>query len=84
MGERVITIRITDVDFPEGVHGASMKDGAGDSYIVAINANDAPNRREKAFLHELRHIYNHDHDRKRAGVSSLEKTRHEGRHVFSR
>lgn len=76
MDERTVKLRITKVDFPEGIHGASMPGSKGDSYIIAVNANDPQERQEEAFLHEMRHIFNRDHDHKGRGVSAVEELRH--------
>ena len=78
MDVRRIICRICSADFPEDIHGASMPDGKRDDYIIAVNANDPQKLQEEAFLHEMRHIFNRDHEHKGPGVSVLEELRHEG------
>lgn len=77
MRDETITLRIITAPLPQGVHGLSAKDGA--TITVVINEADALDQQERAFLHEMRHVWNNDHDREGANVTELETIRHRDR-----
>lgn len=55
--DRIITMRVVTMPFPEGVNGACLPDGKG-GFIIAISET-APDQ-EGTFLHECRHIWRND------------------------
>ena len=73
MIEKEITLRVITTAMPESIHGLSAKDG--DQFIILLNENDQQKRQEETFLHEMKHIYNGDHDRKGVDVNDLEAAR---------
>ena len=74
MREERLQIRPIRAELPRSVHGVGMKDG--DAFIVAINEADDPVQQQTAFIHEMLHIWHHDHDKAGADVDRLEAERH--------
>ena len=74
MHEEFLKLRLIWAELPRSVHGMSTRDG--DTYTVVINAADDPDQQQAAYIHELLHIWHHDHDKTGADVDRLEAERH--------
>lgn len=74
MQDRKIKLRIVEQPLPQGIHGASVKDG--DTIIVFINEDDTPDEQQGAFIHEMLHVWHGDHDQEGVNVQQLEAERH--------
>lgn len=74
MTEELITLRLIRAELPRSVPGMSTRDG--DTFIVVVNAAADPDQQQAAFVHELLHIWHHDHDKTGDALDQLEAERH--------
>lgn len=72
--ERSVKLRIITHKLPASIHGLSAPDG--DEFIVLINEAITPEEQREAFIHEMLHIWNKDHDREKADVQVIEAQCH--------
>lgn len=69
-----INIQIITAHLPDGANGLCMSEG-DDSYTIILNADIPEEKKQKAFLHEMFHIWNHDFDSKES-VQQIEERAH--------
>lgn len=60
--DTVINLRFVKLRMPSSVKGASCKT-PDNGYMVVINSGLSAGEQEEAFLHEMLHVWNGDHDR---------------------
>ena len=53
------TVKMYYEHLPEDIHAFVSEESKG-HYMIVIRAEDSPQEQEKAFLHEMRHIYRND------------------------
>ena len=56
------TIDLYLMEMPEAIHGVSMPGKKPNRYKIGLNASMTDTQKLAVFLHEMTHIYNHDHD----------------------
>ena len=74
--QRSIDLQIIKIKMPLTVHGVSAVTGGGNSYLILINSEIPEAEQQRAFLHEMRHIYNGDHENPAADINELERRAH--------
>lgn len=60
--ETMLNLRVVKLRMPSSVKGASCKT-PDSGYMVVINSGLSAEEQEEAFLHEMLHVWNGDHDR---------------------
>ena len=56
------TIDLYLLEMPEDIHGLAMQTKDPHKYKIGLNASMTETQKLASFLHEMTHIYNHDHD----------------------
>ena len=56
------TIDLYLLEMPEAIHGVAMQTKTPNRYKIGLNAGATETQKLATFLHEMTHIYNHDHD----------------------
>lgn len=56
------TIDLYLLEMPEAIHGLAMQGKKPNRYKIGLNAGATETQKLATFLHEMTHIYNHDHD----------------------
>ncbi len=70
---KIIIDLYDDEPLPDDIHGVSVLRPSGE-YMVFTSSQDAPERRLEAFLHEMVHIYQNDHQK--ADLAAVEFSAH--------
>ncbi len=60
--DTMLDLRVVKLRMPSSVKGASCKT-PDNGYMVVINSGLSAGEQEEAFLHEMLHVWNGDHDR---------------------
>lgn len=73
--ETMLNLRVVKLRMPSSVKGASCKT-PDNGYMVVINSGLSAVEQEEAFLHEMLHVWNGDHDREE-NIQELEARIHQ-------
>ena len=73
--DTMLNLRVVKLRMPSSVKGASCKT-PDNGYMVVINSGLSAEEQEEAFLHEMLHVWNGDHDREE-NLQALEARIHQ-------
>ena len=78
--DAMLNLKVVKLRMPSSVKGASCKTW-DNGYMVVINSGLSAEEQEEAFLHEMLHVWNGDHDRE-DNIQELEARIHQKKADF--